>query len=467
MDNLCHTLLGAALAQSGLKKRSPLGTATLLIAANLPDVDAISLLWGRIPGFAFRRGWTHGVLAIALWPFLLAAAMLAFDRLGKRRGARFWPLVFLSAIGVMSHPLLDLLNTYGVRWLMPFSNQWYYGDTLFIVDIWVWLALAAGILISVQRERRGRLDWRSPPRVALGAAALYTGGCSCSGGWRCPRCDSSSAPTASGPPSARVPDSGEPRRTRHRGGRGRPDPGGSDSRPVAISCRRAAGRSGTRRRGRRPRHRDGCLHAGGGHFSLGGPATRPTWWTDVAGAPWSTSSTCATPRRPDAAFGTLSGADPQPARWCPPCPLAAPSGAFEGVTVRTPPTPSRHDPLPSRGRVDAVSLIERIDPPHPRQQERHQRHAQRRAPRPDTPTGIAAVYSRPEIGWRLHAEQKDGRRRHCRRARVTIASMLARSESGSSPRSPSLAAGLQDQDGHRLPHQPVHPLPARPPTFRR
>ncbi len=176
MDNLCHTLLGAALAQSGLKKRSPLGTATLLIAANLPDVDAISLLWGRIPGFAFRRGWTHGVLAIALWPFLLAAAMLAFDQLGKRRGARFWPLVFLSAIGVMSHPLLDLLNTYGVRWLMPFSNQWYYGDTLFIVDIWVWLALAAGILISVQRERRGRLDWRSPPRVALGAAALYTVG---------------------------------------------------------------------------------------------------------------------------------------------------------------------------------------------------------------------------------------------------------------------------------------------------
>ena len=30
MDNLCHTLLGAALAQSGLKKRSPLGTTILL-----------------------------------------------------------------------------------------------------------------------------------------------------------------------------------------------------------------------------------------------------------------------------------------------------------------------------------------------------------------------------------------------------------------------------------------------------
>ena len=176
MDNLCHTLLGAALAQSGLKKRSPLGTTTLLIAANLPDVDAISLLWGRIPGFAFRRGLTHGVLALSLWPFLLAAAMVAFDRMGKRRGARFWPLVGLAAIGVLSHPLLDLLNTYGVRWLMPFSNQWYYGDTLFIVDVWVWLMLAAGVLISVRRERGGYPYWRGPARTALVSAALYTTG---------------------------------------------------------------------------------------------------------------------------------------------------------------------------------------------------------------------------------------------------------------------------------------------------
>jgi inner membrane protein len=85
-------------------------------------------------------------------------------------------LVGLSAIGVVSHPLLDLLNTYGVRWLMPFSNQWYYGDTLFIVDIWVWLMLAAGILVSVRRERNGRVDWPLPARAALGAAMLYTAG---------------------------------------------------------------------------------------------------------------------------------------------------------------------------------------------------------------------------------------------------------------------------------------------------
>ena len=176
MDNICHTLAGAALARSGLKTRSPLGTATLLLAANLPDVDVLSLAWGSSAGLSFRRGWTHGVLALPLWPFVLAGAIVLFDRAVTRRGARFWPLVGLSAIGVLSHPLLDQLNTYGVRWLMPFSARWFYGDTLFIVDVWVWLALAAGVLVSARRERSGRADWRAPARTAIAAAVCYIAG---------------------------------------------------------------------------------------------------------------------------------------------------------------------------------------------------------------------------------------------------------------------------------------------------
>ena len=37
--------------------------------------------------------------------------------------------------------MLDWLNTYGVRLLMPFDGRWFYGDALFIVDPWVWLLL--------------------------------------------------------------------------------------------------------------------------------------------------------------------------------------------------------------------------------------------------------------------------------------------------------------------------------------
>jgi len=41
MDPIAHTLFGAALAESGLKNRSRYATATLLIGANLPDIDVV------------------------------------------------------------------------------------------------------------------------------------------------------------------------------------------------------------------------------------------------------------------------------------------------------------------------------------------------------------------------------------------------------------------------------------------
>ncbi len=141
------------------------------MGANLPDVDVLAYFWGPAADLAFRRGWTHGVLALALWPFLLTGAMLAADRLVRRMRRRESPpalprqLLLLSAISIVSHPILDTLNTYGVRWLMPFSGRWFYGDTLFIVDPWLWLALGAGVLLSRRRT--------APARIGLGLAAAY------------------------------------------------------------------------------------------------------------------------------------------------------------------------------------------------------------------------------------------------------------------------------------------------------
>ena len=180
MDNLCHTLVGAALGEAGLKHRTPLATATLLVGANLPDVDAWTYAFSDGPtALAFRRGWTHGVLAMAVLPVVLAGAMLAWDRLVRRRRrpeappARWGPLLLLSFVSVLSHPLLDYLNTYGVRFLHPFSNRWFYGDALFIVDVWVWIALLAGVVVSRVATRRGRARPESASRIALGAVLVY------------------------------------------------------------------------------------------------------------------------------------------------------------------------------------------------------------------------------------------------------------------------------------------------------
>src|SRR5690349_11617106 len=65
MDNVCHTLVGAALGEAGLKRGTRLGLVTLMIASNLPDLDVLVFLTST-PSVAFRRGWTHGVLAQAV-----------------------------------------------------------------------------------------------------------------------------------------------------------------------------------------------------------------------------------------------------------------------------------------------------------------------------------------------------------------------------------------------------------------
>jgi inner membrane protein len=171
MDNLCHSLVGAAIGETGLKRRTAYGNAALIIGANLPDVDALVFLTGE-PSVAFRRGWTHGVIAQLLLPVAMAAAFVYADRLLARRrgrppGARPGVLLLFGYIGVFTHVFLDYLNVYGVRLLMPFDRRWFYGDALFIIDPWLWLALGAGVLAA----RRGRTP--APARASLIIAGCY------------------------------------------------------------------------------------------------------------------------------------------------------------------------------------------------------------------------------------------------------------------------------------------------------
>jgi inner membrane protein len=159
MDPIAHTLVGAALAKTGLEKHSRFATAALVAGANLPDIDGVTYLVSGDLGLYFRRGWTHGVPAIVVWPFLLAGVLVLLDRVLGSRAARFRALLPLSALAVATHPALDWLNTYGLRWLMPLDGTWFYGDTLFIVDPWMWLALGGAVFLTTARGRWRTLAW--------------------------------------------------------------------------------------------------------------------------------------------------------------------------------------------------------------------------------------------------------------------------------------------------------------------
>lgn len=168
MDNLAHTLAGATLAQTGLRRLTPLAAPTLLIGANLPDIDAVAALWGGDVGLCVRRGWTHGVLAMVVLPLALAGVMWLVDRLRRTPSAepaRAVPLIGLALLSTWSHPALDWLNTYGVRLLMPFSGRWFYGDAVFIIDPWLWLLLGAAAVLATTRRTTSTALW------AIGGAA--------------------------------------------------------------------------------------------------------------------------------------------------------------------------------------------------------------------------------------------------------------------------------------------------------
>lgn len=179
MDPICHTLVGGSLAAAGLERKTRFGRAILLIAANLPDVDGIAYFWGHSTAHAFRRGITHGLPALLVLPFVLAALGIVWDRWrpppDPTRRASFRWLLGLSAIGIATHPILDWLNTYGMRWLMPFSDRWFYGDTLFIVDGVAWLVLTAGLLATRFLFAGGTAVLRRPALIALALLTAYIG----------------------------------------------------------------------------------------------------------------------------------------------------------------------------------------------------------------------------------------------------------------------------------------------------
>jgi inner membrane protein len=179
MDPIAHTFTGMALAAAGLRRATPLAATALFMGVNAPDVDILSTLGPDQASLAFRRGWTHGVLALALWPFVLTGVLLAWDRYVRLRRrpdsapARAGPLLGLTALAVLTHPALDWLNNYGMRWLMPFSGEWFYGDALVVIDPWIWLSLGGAAFLTFGRVKLARVRWTVFFALASGLVLFF------------------------------------------------------------------------------------------------------------------------------------------------------------------------------------------------------------------------------------------------------------------------------------------------------
>jgi membrane-bound metal-dependent hydrolase YbcI (DUF457 family) len=113
-----------------------------MLAANVPDIDVVTAAGGSLAYLHYHRHLTHSLLmapVMAILPVLLVWAV------GKQPVAWGWAY-FLSLLGVASHLALDLTNVYGIRLLLPFSDQWLRLDITSVVDPWIMGALLLAVL---------------------------------------------------------------------------------------------------------------------------------------------------------------------------------------------------------------------------------------------------------------------------------------------------------------------------------
>ncbi len=181
MDNLTHTLVGLALSRAGLSRYSPRAAWTLALAANAPDLDVVSSLFGASAYLDAHRHLTH---SLALLP-VMALIPPAILRAATRKPVDWTVSLWLSAAGILSHLLLDWLNLYGIRLLLPFSAAWLRLDWTPVLDPWILavlvLAFAAPALSrlvgsEIGDKSRNANAGRGAAIFALSFLVLYNGG---------------------------------------------------------------------------------------------------------------------------------------------------------------------------------------------------------------------------------------------------------------------------------------------------
>jgi membrane-bound metal-dependent hydrolase YbcI (DUF457 family) len=159
MDNIAHTLVGAALGRAIGDSRVPSPALLGAIAANAPDLTEFLPGMPRLRGsevrFAAHRGITHSLIGAAIQTGILVLVTGLALRAARRREPRPVPwgsLIALFGAALASHLLMDWLGSYGLRPFLPWSNQRYYGDWVGIVDPFFWLVPL--ILMAWGQKRR-------------------------------------------------------------------------------------------------------------------------------------------------------------------------------------------------------------------------------------------------------------------------------------------------------------------------
>lgn len=171
MDNVTHSIAGLLLAQGVIAWRSrgaalPSGAFARaaawisVIGNNLPDIDFV-YLWitpGKTGYLLHHRGHTHTLVGGLIGALLIGAITWLATRKRQQEPRDVRWLAGLALAGPVVHMGMDFLNNYGVHPFWPLDSRWFYGDSVFIIEPWLWVvAVPPLVLLTESLLLRGLL----------------------------------------------------------------------------------------------------------------------------------------------------------------------------------------------------------------------------------------------------------------------------------------------------------------------
>ena len=168
MDSVTQAALGATIAGAIAGKRC--NGKVLLAGAllgTLPDLDVFIDYGDDISNMINHRGFSHSLLVLLPFSFLLAWLLRRLRPLQKWSLTRLWGLI--TAV-LVTHPLLDYFTSYGTQLSWPIPG-YYSLSSIFIIDPLYTLPLILAIVFGIkQRQQAARLC-----SIALLVSSIYLG----------------------------------------------------------------------------------------------------------------------------------------------------------------------------------------------------------------------------------------------------------------------------------------------------
>lgn len=150
MDSLTQIVLGASVSVAVMGKRTPAWKAALWggIAGTLPDLDVFIRHGDPVLDMVLHRAESHAPFWQTLFSIPFAAFVVWLHK--EQAQWRHWWLALW--LGLVTHPLLDVLTSYGTQLGLPFTNYPYAVSSVFIIDPMVTLPWFFGVYIAVKRK---------------------------------------------------------------------------------------------------------------------------------------------------------------------------------------------------------------------------------------------------------------------------------------------------------------------------